>query len=227
MSTDSSHSCHQLRRDRRRTRERTTTNRCCEEPAEWQCQPDRRYEGGSSSPTGSRRLSSHTSIVVLTPLRVTTKTLSLVRRFFFGPTEILIDRQVLRIPQLNFLSGGQRLFPTVVASLAVACRFCGSMSDFASFGSFLTPASSGAGKSGGTGGGLFGAVPSGKGNVSLCFLDTSRTGQSFCGGVIGAERKRMCTLDPEVCTPQDQGDAASGLPLLGTRCVGRSDLRVH
>ena len=75
------------------------------------------------------------------------------------------------------------------------------MGDFASFGSFLTPASSGAGKSGGTGGGLFGAVPSGKGNhVSLCFLDPSLVGRSFCGGVIGAERKRMCTLDPGVCS---------------------------
>ena len=55
------------------------------------------------------------------------------------------------------------------------------MSDFASFGaSFLTPASSGAGKSaGGTGGGLFGAVPSGKGSVSLCFLDLGSVETSF------------------------------------------------
>ena len=72
-----------------------------------------------------------------------------------------------------------------------------SMSDFASFGAFLTPTSSGAGKSGGsTGGGLFGVVPSGKGNVSLAILDTRAVGQAFCGGVVGSERKKMCTLAP-------------------------------
>ena len=75
------------------------------------------------------------------------------------------------------------------------------MSDFASFSSFLTPAVAGEGKLGGdTGGGLFGAVPTGKGKVSLRFLDISYLGLAFCGGVVGSGRKKMCCLQPDKCT---------------------------
>jgi hypothetical protein len=75
------------------------------------------------------------------------------------------------------------------------------MSEFASFSSFLTPAVAGEGKSGGdTGGGLFGAVPTGKGKVPLRFLDISYLGLAFCGGVVGVGRKRMCCLHPDKCT---------------------------